>query len=122
MGCVSLKGCTKSEPAGMTLKSMHVVLFILEDGLYLPVAMALGEQYMGLMHWDSQVLNEVCDTVMIQIEVKKNISLHDTLMFIGRSVAGISVESVSSESVDIVLPEWCLSRTGIFHVLFALFS
>ena len=30
-----------------------------------------------------------------------------TLMFIGRSVAGISVESVSSESVDIVLPEWC---------------
>ena len=81
--------------------------FILEDGLYLPVTMASEEQFIGLIHRDSPVLNEVGDTVMIQIEVKKNVSLHDTLMFISRSVAGISVKSVSSELVDIVPPERC---------------
>ena len=68
--------------------------FILEDGLYFPVTMALGGQYTGLMDRNSQVLPEVADALVIRIEVKNHISLHDTLMFIGRSVAGISVESV----------------------------
>ena len=81
--------------------------FILEDGLYLPVTMALEEKYIGLMHRDSQVLVEVGDTVMIRMEVKKHISLRDTLMYICRTVAGISVEGVSSESVEVGLPEWC---------------
>ena len=68
--------------------------FILEDGLYLPVTMALQKQYTGLMHRNSEVLAEVPDEVLIRMEVKNHISLHDTLMFIGPSVAGISVESL----------------------------
>ena len=72
--------------------------FILEDGLYLPMTMALEEQYTGLMHRNSQVLAEVGQVVVIRMEVKNHIPLRDTLMFIGRSVAGISFESVSSES------------------------
>ena len=86
-------------------KNQRGLPFILEDGLYLPVTMALGGQYIGLMHRDSQVLVEVGDTVMIRMEVKKLISLRDTLMFIDHTVAGIPVESVSSKSVEMVLPE-----------------
>ena len=85
----------------------HVLLFILENGLYLPVTMALNRHYTGLIDRDTQVLVENGDTVMIRMEVKNHISLRDTLMFIGCSVAGISVERVSSESVEIVLPERC---------------
>ena len=88
-------------------KNKLALPFILEDGSYLPVTMALGRQYTGLIDRDSQVLVENGDTVMIRMEVKNHISLRDTLMFIGCSVAGISVERVSSESVEIVLPERC---------------
>ena len=49
------------------------LLFILEDGLYLPVTMALVERYTGLMDRNSQVLAEAAEVVKIRIEVKDRI-------------------------------------------------
>ena len=96
------RGAGRNDP-----NNKRALPFILEDGSYFPVTMALGRQYTGLIDRDSQVLVENGDTVMIRMEVKNHISLCNTLMFIGCSVAGISVERVSSESVEIVLPERC---------------
>lgn len=69
--------------------------------------MALGEQYVGLMHRDLQVLVEVGDTVMIRMEVNKPIASPDILMFIGCKVAGVSAESVPGELAEIMLLGWC---------------
>ncbi|KAF9793476.1 hypothetical protein BJ322DRAFT_131219 [Thelephora terrestris] len=49
-------------------KHRHRVLFMLEDGSYLPLIRALEERYSGLMNRDIQVLVEVGDTLMIRIE------------------------------------------------------
>ena len=70
--CVPQRLCKKGTGRDAP-KNQHGLPFILEDGLYLPVTMALEEQYIGLMHRDSQVLAEAAEVVKIRMEVKNRI-------------------------------------------------
>jgi hypothetical protein len=80
------------------------VVFIREDGTYLPVKEALEEIYGSLKDKDTPALVEVGDTMIIRFEVNEPSTFRDTLKFIGCTVAGIPVHIVSGGSAEIVLP------------------
>lgn len=79
------------------------VLFIREDGSYLPVQEALDKNYGSLMDQDSPVLDGTGLTVIIRFEVNKPAIFGDTLMLIGCSVAWIPIQRVPGEPAEIVL-------------------
>jgi hypothetical protein len=80
-----------------------LVLFIEEDGSFLKLTKALCEGYTGrFANRDAALPPEVGQTLILRFEVNGSTIPSDTPMFIYRAVARLSVQGLSSESIDMI--------------------
>jgi hypothetical protein len=91
-------------------ENQDLVIFLQENGSYLRVMKALGEDYAGLIGRDQEVLPGAGYTISVRFEVNRPAILSNILIFIDRAVAGVSTQSLPSELAVMVPQELAETR------------